>query len=267
MSNIRINAAAVATAACLTMGLAGSASAQSGGEIPRMSDGHPDMSGIWWTGGDLGSPGFNSAGRSGGGGRGGQADAPAPPRYEDLLQDWARDRAATMGDKDDPTLQCRSTAFGTLNVRLFDVGTLGQIIAQPDMFTFLTETFHGYQQIPTDGRPHRDYVPPSYRGDSVGHWEGDTFVVETTNFTDDTWLYAEGRVSFHSDAMRIDERYRLVDANTMLIDATITDPKVLTAPLVVPTQRLVRSPDDQLLPLICASVETKAVMDAAAAVK
>ena len=129
--------------------------------------------------------------------------APPEVRVEDLYQDWAREHAATLSDKDDPTLQCRPTAFGTLNVRLFDVGTLGQIVATPDLVVFLQETFHGYQLIPTDGREHRDYIPPSYRGDSVGHWEGDTFVVDTRNFTEDTWLYAEGRVSFHSDALRI----------------------------------------------------------------
>lgn len=244
----------------LVLASAAPVSAQpSGGPIPRMADGKPDLSGVWWTGGDLGSAGFNSSRQ------GGSDDAPTPVQFESLYQPWAREHAATLSDRDDPTLQCRPTAFGTLNVRLFDVGTLGQIVAKPDMVVFLQETFHGYQQIPTDGRSHRDYVPPSYRGDSVGHWEGDTFVVETQNFTDDTWLFAEGRVSFHSDALRIVERYRLADADTLLIDATIYDPEVLTGPWVVPTQRLVRSPDDQLLPLICSAVETQELMDAASA--
>lgn len=257
-------------AASLAFGGLTIAVAQDGGDIPRMADGKPDLSGIWWTGGDLGSAGFNSSVRGGGagargGGEGGRAGGAAPAaRYEDLYQDWARERAATLGDKDDPTLVCRPTAFGTLNVRLFDVGTLGQIIANPDMMVFLQETFHGYQLVPTDGRPHRDYLPPFHRGDSVGHWEGDIFVVETTNFTDDTWIYAEGRVSIHSDALRIVERYQLVDANTLLIDARLEDPKVLTGPFTVPTQRLVRSPDDQLLPLVCSGIETQALMDAAA---
>lgn len=264
--------ASVVGLASLALGATGSALAQQGGEIPRMSDGKPDLSGIWWTGGDLGSATYGS---STGGGRGGRGAAGAPggrgaggpppaPRYEDFYQDWARERAATLSHQNDPTLLCRPTAFGTLNVRLFDVGTLGQIVAKPEMMVFLQETFHGYQLVPTDGREHRDYIPPSYRGDSIGHWEGDTFVVETTNFTDDTWIYAEGRVSIHSDQLRIVERYNLVDANTLTIDATIEDPEVLTGPFVVPTQRLVRSPDDQLLPLICSGVETQALMDAAA---
>lgn len=232
---------------------ADAAPAEPAGPTPRMSDGKPDMSGVWWTGGDLGSPTYNSS-------RQGQ---PPVPSYTDLYQDWAKEKMATMHDKDDPTLQCKPTAFGTLNVRLFDVGTLGQIVATPDMFVFLQETFHGYQLIPTDGREHR-VVPPSFRGDSVGHWEGDVFVVETENFTDDTWIWAEGRISFHTDQMKIVERYSMPDANTLLIDATVTDEGALTAPWVVPTQRLVKAPFDQLLPLICTGVETQELMDNAA---
>ncbi len=236
--------------------------ASAGGGIPRMADGKPDLSGIWWTGGDLGSAPYGSS-TGGGRGRGG----PPAPRVEDNYTEAARARVATLSHQHDPTLLCRPTAFGTLNVRLFDVGTLGQIVATPDMMVFMQETFHGYQLVPTDGRAHRDYIPPSYRGDSVGHWEGDTFVVETKNFTDDTWLYAEGRVSIHSSQLRIVERYNLVDANTLTVDATIEDPELLTAPFTVPTQRLVRSPDDQLLPLVCSGVETQALMDAAAEVR
>jgi hypothetical protein len=159
------------------------------------------------------------------------------------------------------------TAFGTLNVRLWDVGAVGQIVSTPGFMVFLQETYHGYQIIPTDGRPHRDFVPPSYRGDAVGHWEGDTFVVEVTNFTDDTWIWAEGRVSHHTDQMRVVERYTRPDANTLVIEATVEDPGVLREPWVVPTQTLQLAPFDQLLPLICSGVETQGLMDAAAALE
>ena len=161
------------------------------GPAPRMADGKPDLSGVWWTGGDLGSPGYASS--TGG--------TPPPAVYTDLYQPWAKEKMATLKDKDDPTLQCQPTAFGTLSVRMFDVGAVGQIVATPDLVVFLQETYHGYQLVPTDGREPRA-VPPSFRGDAIGHWEGDTFVVEVTNFTDDSWIFAEGRVSFHSDQMR-----------------------------------------------------------------
>ena len=236
--------------ACLVFAVSGAVAQD--GDIPRMADGRPDLSGVWWGGGDVGGPGF----RVGGGG-----DAAS---FTDLYQPWAAEHAASLSDRDDPTLQCTPTAFGTLNVRMYDVGALGQIVATPDLIVMLQETFHGYQLIPTDGRPHRDFLPPSYRGDAVGHWEGDTFVVEVENFTDDTWIWAEGRVSFHSDALRVVERYQRIDDDTLVIDATVYDPEVLTEPWVVPTQTLELAPFDMLMPLICSGVETQGLMDAAA---
>jgi hypothetical protein len=128
----------------------------------------------------------------------------------------------------------------------------------------LTETYHGFQIIPTDGRKHRDDAPPSYRGDAVGHWDGDTLVVDKTNFSDTNWISAEGRVSFHSDALHIVERYRRVDANTLEIEALIEDPKVLTGPWNVPKQTLQLAPFDQILDLPCSGIETQSLMDAAA---
>ena len=225
-------------------------------QIPRLSDGRPDLSGVWWGGADVGGPGFGP----GGGGRGG----PPAATFTSLYRPSAAALAETLSDKDDPTLKCIPTAFGTMNVRLWDVGAVGQIVSTPDFVVMLTETYHSYTLIPTDGRPHRNIVPPSYRGDSVGHWEGDTFVVETTNFTDDTWIWAEGRVSHHSDALRIVERFRRLDANTLQIEATIEDPEVLTGPWTVPTQTLELAPFDQLLPLDCSGTETLGLMESAA---
>jgi hypothetical protein len=224
---------------------------------PKLADGHPDLSGVWWTGGDVGGRGYNS---SRPGGRGG----PAPQTFTGLYNAAAAEAAKKLSDKDDPTLKCMPTAFGTLNVSMFDVGAVGQIVSTPKFVVMLTETFHGYRAVPTDGRPHREDVPPSYRGESVGHWENDVFVVDTRNFTDDTWMSAEGRVSPHSDELHIVERYHRVDKNTLEIEATVTDPKMLTAPWVVPKQTLVLAPFDQIIPLICSGVETGALMDAAA---
>jgi hypothetical protein len=228
-----------------------------------MADGHPDLSGVWWRGADVGGRGGTPAAGRGAppGGRGAAAQPPAT--FPSLYQPSAAAHAKTLSDKDDPTLRCVPTAFGTLNVSLFDVGAVGQIVQTPVFVVMLSETYHGYQIIPTDGRPHRDTVPPSYRGDAVGHWEGDTLVVDKTNFTDNTWISAEGRVSYHSDALHIVERYRRVDANTLEIEATLEDPRVLTAPWVVPKQTLVLAPFDQIMELICSGTETQALMDAA----
>jgi hypothetical protein len=222
--------------------------------VPRMADGHPDLSGVWWRGADIG-------------GRGAPRPTPGaaeekPTTFADLYQPWAAAHAKMLADKNDPTVHCIPTAFGTLSVSLFDVGGVGQIIQTPKFVVMLTETYHGFQIIPFDGRPHRDDVPPSYRGDAVGRWDGDTFVVDKTNFTGDTWILAEGRVSFHSDALHTVERYRRVDAKTLEIEATVEDPKVLTKPWVVPKQTLLLAPFDQVIQLACSDDDVQSFKDA-----
>lgn len=234
------------------------ASAKNG--VPRTADGHPDLSGVWWRGADVGgkaAPGTPAA-------AGGVTGGTRGPTFPSLYNPAAQAKAKTLSDKDDPTLLCQPTAFGTLNVRMFDVGAVAQIVQTPKFVVMLAETFHGYQIIPTDGRPHRDDQPPSFRGDAIGHWEGDTLVVDTNNFTDNTWMSAEGRVSFHSDALHIIERYTRTNANTLEIEATVEDPKVLTKPWIVPKQTLVLAPFDQILNLDCYTASNEDQEEAAA---
>jgi hypothetical protein len=241
---------------------AGAAATPAAGPVPKLTDGHPDLSGVWWGGADVGAARGRGA-RGGGRGQGGARGTP-PPTFMSLYKPEFAARTKQLGDKDDPTLRCVPTAFGTLNVSLWDVGAVGQIVATPKMVVMLTETFHGFRLVPTDGRQHRDDAPPAYRGDSVGRWDGDTFVVDTRNFTDNTWMSAEGRVSPHSDQLHIVERYRRVDANTLEIEATVEDPEVLTAPWTAPKQTLVLAPFDRIMSLNCSGIETQALMDAAA---
>lgn len=218
---------------------------------PRMADGHPDLSGVWWPGNDVGGrPAGGGGGRGAAAGRGG-GRGPAAPTFTSLYQPAAQAHAKTLSDKDDPSLDCVPTALGTFNTSLFDVGAVGQIVQTPKFVIMLTETYHGFQIIPIDGRPHRDNVPPSHRGDAVGHWEGDILVVDKTNFDDATWMSAEGRVSFHSDALHMVERYHRVDANTLEVETKVEDPKVLTGPWNVPKQTLRLAPFDQIMELAC----------------
>lgn len=226
------------------------AAATSDKPTPRTADGHPDLSGVWWGGADVGGKGFKA------GGKGGET-------FTSLYNAAAQAKAKTLSDKDDPALRCRNTAFGTLNVSMYAVGAVAQIVQTPKFAIFLTETYNSFQIVPFDGRPHRDNAPPSTRGDAVGHWDGDTLVIDKNNFTDEGWIWAEGRVSFHSDALHMVERYRRPDFNHLEIDATLDDPKVLTKPWVVPTQKLVLAPFDQLLELSCSGDETEALIEAA----
>jgi hypothetical protein len=229
--------------------------------VPRTPDGHPDLSGVWWPGRDLtvrplGSPPPTPPPAA-------ARPRERPPSFTSLYQPWAMEKRKTLSDKDDPTLRCVPVAFGTVNVSLYGVGLVGQIIQTPKFVVMLTETYHSFRIIPTDGRKHRDDVPPSFRGDSVGHWEGDTLVVDQTNFTDTNWMFAEGNVSFHSDALHIVERYRRVDANTLEVEATVEDPKVLTGPWHVPKQTLKLAPFDQIMEVGCTGTETAGLMEAA----
>jgi hypothetical protein len=235
-------------------------SAQTKTAVPRI-DGHPDLSGVWWRGADVG-------GRPVAGGAPAIAPAkpgaPQAPTFASLYTPAAVAKAKTLGDKDDPTLKCAPTAFGTLNVSMFDVGAVAQIVHTPKFVVMLTETYHGFQIVPIDGRKHRDDIPPANRGDAVGRWDGDVLVVDKTNFTDTSWISAEGRVSHHSEQLHIVERYRRVDANTLEIEATLEDPGVLTKPWIVPKQTLILAPFDQIMDLTCSGVETQSLMDGAA---
>ena len=230
------------------------------GPVPRMPDGHPDLSGVWWLGRDIPVTNLRV-----GDPRPAASDARLQGRetFSNLYQPSAKEKAKTLSDKDDPALRCVPVAFGTSNNSVTGLGFVGQILQTPKFLGILTETYHSFKVIPTDGRKHRDDVPPAYRGDSVGRWEGDTLVVDTTNFNDKSWMHAEGTVSFHSDALHIVERFRRVDADTLEIETTIEDPKVLTRSWVVPKVTLQLAPFDQIMEVMCSGVETAALMDAA----
>jgi hypothetical protein len=76
-------------------------------------------------------------------------------------------------------------------------------------------------------------------------------------------MSAEGRISFHSDALHIVERYHRADANTLEIEAKVEDPKVLTGPWTVPKQTLRLAPFDQIMELACSAGDVKALIEGA----
>ena len=95
----------------------------------------------------------------------------------------------------------------------------------------LYEWAHAYRTIPLDGRPHLAGNIKLYNGDSRGHWEGNTLVVDVTNFNDKVFLDSHG--SFYSEALHVVERWTLVDANTLKYEATLEDPTVFTRPWTI----------------------------------
>lgn len=110
-----------------------------------------------------------------------------------------------------------------------------QILETPGYVVILSEMIHEVRVIPVDGRPH---LPPSVRqwnGDSIGHWEGTTLVVDTTNYNGKGMIAtsaATGRVRgiHESEALHVVERFKRVDANTISYEVTVDDPNMYSAP-------------------------------------
>ena len=109
-----------------------------------------------------------------------------------------------------------------------------QIVQAPGYVTILQEMVHEARVIPLDGRPHASSNIRTYMGDPRGHWEGNTLVVETTNFIGNkTGIGGNGNGTPTSDALKLTERYTRVDPNTITYEVTVDDPKTYTKPFKV----------------------------------
>jgi hypothetical protein len=113
-----------------------------------------------------------------------------------------------------------------------------QIIQTPGYVTIVAEMIHDARVIPVDGRPHAPSNVRFWNGDSVGHWEGNTLVVDTTNFNGKSWVAtsgATGRIRGipQSTDAHVVERFKREDANTITYEVTIEDPKYFTRPWTV----------------------------------
>lgn len=104
-----------------------------------------------------------------------------------------------------------------------------QVFQTPDYFVILTEVIHEARIVPLDGRPHLGDNIAQWLGDSRGHWEGDTLVVETTNYTDKTGSFntLTESIGFGSN-LHLIEKFRRVDENTLDYEFTINDPETFT---------------------------------------
>jgi hypothetical protein len=130
-----------------------------------------------------------------------------------------------------------------------------QILQSPGYVVILSEMIHEMRLIPIDGRPH---LPPNVRqwnGDSRGHWEGTTLVVDTTNYNDKGVIAtsaATGRIKgiHQSEALHVVERFQRVDAETISYEVTISDPEIYTAPWKV-AMPLTRDPSYKIYEYAC----------------
>jgi len=214
----------------------GGGSGAPAGATPRTSDGKPDLSGVW----------ARLAGEGAGRQEGGGGNANLDGTQETFAKYW------TMAEKD---IQLRRRAVENKPIykpehwaliRKTDwdysrskdmqtrcmphmprLGLPSKIIQTPNEVAFFYEGINRYRVIPTDGRPHDDVVKDGYLawfGHSVGHWEGDTLVIDTIGVLDQGWLGPNGYV--HSDETRVIERIRR-EGDTLRWNTTVEDPMLV----------------------------------------
>jgi len=201
--------------------------------MPRTADGRVDLSGTWQAGGvsingEPGAPPLHPL-----------PPAPVrPPARERIpYQDWAAARQKTFTVLDDPTSKCLLPGVP----RIVGMPMPMEIVQTPKEVIILYESFRAWRRIPLDENlKHPDDLTPTWMGDSVGRWEGDTLVVDVTGFNDKTWLSGLG--SIHTEKLHVLERYKPINYDTLLYEATVEDPGSLTKPWV--TGSVLRRPID-----------------------
>lgn len=227
--------------------------APAGYKGPRLANGKPDLNGVWQTNNaanwDLephpGAPSpvlaFGAAGA-------------VQPGLGVIVGDEIPYLPAARGKKEenarnwltaDPEVKCYLPGVP----RATYIGHPFQILQSNDFVLI------GYQYASTSRsiplRPRTEEAPVNtWMGDSVGRWDGDTLVVNSESFNDETWFDRAG--NYHSDALRVTERYTPVDGNIIQYEATIEDPKVFSRPWTIrmPIYRRVE-PNIQLLEFKC----------------
>jgi hypothetical protein len=156
-----------------------------------------------------------------------RAAAPNKPEYKpELLEKvkYLSDRQDIL----DPAFYCKPQGVPRM-------GPPSQIVQTPGQVVFLYGASNLFRMIPTDGRPHRADADPSYMGDSIGRFDGNTLVVDVTNFNDDTWLGSDGY--FHSEKMHVVERLTR-NGDVLTYSATVDDPLVLAKSWELTTRNL-----------------------------
>jgi hypothetical protein len=145
-----------------------------------------------------------------------------------------------------------------------DFGGFRQIVQSPGAVSIFYDTGQGqgwHRTVPVDGSQHLPASMNLWWGDSRGHWEGNTLVVDVANFNDQTWFDKAG--NFHSEALHVVERYTRTDASTITYEATIEDPNVFTRSwkIAVPLV-LHREPNFRLLEYECHAYAEDAAKEA-----
>src|SRR5579883_440993 len=196
------------------------------GKTPRLANGKPDLSGVW-------SPDRNFIYDI--------SDALKPG--EDLpLQPWAQNLSRARMSKDDPEANCLPTGVPRLAPYPWN------IVQTPKYTYFLFEgNIHSYRQIFMDGRKHSQDPNPTWYGESIGHWEGDTLSIDTTGFNELFWFDFAGHP--HTSKLHVTEKYRRPDMGHLEWESAIDDPGAYTRPFTLYGHSVLQNTD--LMEYIC----------------
>ena len=232
----------------------GPAPASKPAAVARTTDGKPDLSGVWQGGNGRRGTWEEANSGLGVGGIGSDPTAPPNPASQQVVsapapyQPWAAERVLKAYNRrgiDDPAGLCLPLGIPRIAlVGLFPI----QIVQTPTQIVMLYEYMSVFRVIPFQAS-HPDDLVPTYMGDSIARWDGDTLVVDTVSFNDKTWLTGTG--TFHSDALHVTERYTRIDKDQINYDVTMDDPKVLTAPWTIHSTLMLRD-GTRLREYVCA---------------
>ena len=197
-----------------------------GGPAPRLPDGHVDLSGHWLPNGAgqgvSGRDGVDPAARR-------QFDPKVTPEEQPSFQPWAAEKIKNMTPVE------RELAKSSVNCMPRGLPAIWLqnpystvIVHTPVMMAQLYEVLNNWRLVYTDGRPAPKDPEPWFHGTSTTHWEGDTLVVNSSGFDERTYVMPTGW--FHSDAMKVTERYTRPSKNYLIVQITVDDPKVLAKP-------------------------------------
>ena len=214
----RIRSAVAAAFLSLASLAAAQPSGGAGFEPPRTGNGKPDFSGFWSQPQHVESVGRGATTFTK------DKMPPFVPGGEELFYE------PRTGDPrhDEPRAFCMPSGFPSAFFGPYPV----QIVQTDDWLVMVTEFERATRLIPLDGRPHREGIESTFYGDPVGHWEGDTLVIDSRNYKrwslDDYYYVNPEEYRMHSDAFRTIERLRWVDAATLSYEFTVEDPKIFT---------------------------------------
>lgn len=199
---------------------------------PRAPDGKPDLSGLWLRI----SPKY--------------ARNIAADLKPEEVQAWARDlveqRREDFG-KEYMNVQCVPLGPGYATSADITGAEMMKIVQTPGLIVILNPDLT-YRQIFLDGRSLESDPNPTWMGYSVGHWDGDTLVVESRGFNDRTWLDHDGHP--HTEGLRTTERYRRRDFGNLDLEVTLSDPAVYARPWTVAV-RAELAADTEMIEFIC----------------